>query len=64
MKKAPGLFYKLRLFMVIMTTSKKYLNLMDVGLNNELSSSGIYKQTEKDFLEKWKNMLKIYIELV
>ena len=33
------------------------------GVKNEISNSGIFKQAEEDFLKKWKNMLKMYIEL-
>ena len=31
--------------------------------NRELAKSGIYKQTEEEFVSVWKNMFKIYVEL-
>jgi len=36
----------------------------NTGSNNELSDSGISKQSEEEFLKIWKNMFKIYVELV
>ena len=33
------------------------------GSNNELSDSGIYRQSEEEFQKLWKNMFRIYIEL-
>jgi hypothetical protein len=54
---------------VLYGTSPGYFFFVDpayqkkAGSNNELSASGIFRQSEEEFLKFWRNMFMIYIEL-